>query len=271
MLSFSRTNWTRAAFLGALVGLFALQSAVARADLIANWEFNEGSGTTFADSAGHLPGELYSPTDNLPTWVAGHSGAAGDYALSFNDGETQNWAFVMDVDSWLDKPNISNAFTITAWIYSREQSTYGRYVSGVSNYEEVFSYAAAPDAGSGKEGANVWFRGGADLVVDNLSPYNQWCQIAVTYAFDPETNVGIAKFYTNGTLMSTQTLAASSENKPKLLDFIRFGSNGDTRNWEGVMDSVYLYDSVTIPEPNTLALLIMGVTGLLAYAWRKRK
>ena len=28
---------------------------------------------------------------------------------------------------------------------------------------------------------------------------------------------------------------------------------------------------VSLPEPSTLVLVVMGVFGLLAYAWRKRK
>ena len=37
----------------------------------------------------------------------------------------------------------------------------------------------------------------------------------------------------------------------------------------GGIDSILLTSS--IPEPSTLALLVTGLIGLLAYAWRKRK
>ena len=38
----------------------------------------------------------------------------------------------------------------------------------------------------------------------------------------------------------------------------------------GNIDSIVL-TATTVPEPTTLTLLVAGLTGLLAYAWRRRK
>ena len=45
----------------------------------------------------------------------------------------------------------------------------------------------------------------------------------------------------------------------------------DRSYYETAVDLVGVYDASVIPEPSTLALLGMGLFGLLAYAWRKRK
>ena len=52
-------------------------------------------------------------------------------------------------------------------------------------------------------------------------------------------------------------------------------SGYDTINLSGAgqpfMDSIQLMGTGTVPEPTTLVLVLTGLIGLLAYAWRKRK
>lgn len=47
---------------------------------------------------------------------------------------------------------------------------------------------------------------------------------------------------------------------------LRIGGQGGT-----AFDNFVLSDPTVIPEPSTLALLVCGLIGLLAYAWRKRR
>lgn len=51
-------------------------------------------------------------------------------------------------------------------------------------------------------------------------------------------------------------------------------SNGGIRYFDGEMRNVVISDTYTplsTPEPGTLGLLVTGLLGLLAYAWRKRR
>ncbi len=55
-------------------------------DLIARWDFEEGSGTTAGDSSGHANiGTLHAATGSGPTWSTDKK--VGNYALSFNNAQ----------------------------------------------------------------------------------------------------------------------------------------------------------------------------------------
>lgn len=78
----------------------------------------------------------------------------------------------------------------------------------------------------------------------------------------------------------TMTLDGTSYNltssAPTLPDFTSskhvLGRYSSTNHYfDGEIRNVKVYDTCDIPEPSTFALLIAGLIGLLAYAWRKRK
>jgi len=230
----------------AMVVVLGLVAASAPAGLVARWSFNEGSGTTTGDAAGHLdPGTLTQVSGGLPLWVAGRTGDAGDYALSFSTGSTLNYVKVNDKNSWLDAPNVSNQFTIAAWVYDRGQTTWGRILSGSGPATEEFEYAVGQSGTATKDGFDLYFRSGSEWAPTNLVAQNQWSHIAVTYSFNPSTNAATATFYLDGQLKSTQT-QTSAGNKPKLLDFVQIGNfqyNGANRPFEGTIDELRFYDN----------------------------
>jgi len=100
-----RTRFAAGLFVLSLLAALAWPSAI-QAGLVAYWPFNEGSGMTVKDrSTNHNDGAFHALQRGAnPTWVAGHTGKEGDYALKFDQG------FVEVQDS--ESLHISNKFTL---------------------------------------------------------------------------------------------------------------------------------------------------------------
>jgi len=81
-------------------------------DLVAHWEFDEGTGTTAVDSAGSNNGVISEATYT--------TGKIGSYALNF-DGNG-DYIQVSDGDS-LDFEGAGESFTVSAWIYPNTLSS----------------------------------------------------------------------------------------------------------------------------------------------------
>jgi hypothetical protein len=65
-------------------------------------------------------------------------------------------------------------------------------------------------------------------------------------------------------LLEDGTQLASAAGRSLSGNWGAFAYTGNTMSWDYVATS-------TVPEPSTIALLMTGVFGLLAYAWRKRR
>src|SRR5688500_14656832 len=136
--------------------------------LVGYWQFEEGTGTTTADSSGNgLTGTLVSG----PTWV---SSPLGSNALDFTTGPD-------GVD--LGNPaalQITGALTLSAWIYADSLADNGRFIAkGGGNGQRGWSLNL--------EGNNTW----AFIVAANstttvaINPPNvitgQWVHVAGVY------------------------------------------------------------------------------------------
>ncbi len=84
----------------------------AQADLVAHWDFNEGSGTTVADSVASIGGELQGNA----TWVPGLDG----YAIQIEEDETSQ--VYVGTPEALD---LTGAVTVMAWVHPDGKSDYG--------------------------------------------------------------------------------------------------------------------------------------------------
>ena len=76
------------------------------ADLVANWRFDEGSGTTAVDISGNGHNGTINGT---PNWVVGMSGSALEF-----DGDDY-----VDIDSGVAELGAAN-YTIAAWVKTTE-------------------------------------------------------------------------------------------------------------------------------------------------------
>ena len=99
----------------------ALMASPSFGQLAGYWNFDEGSGTTVADSSGKSnPGVLQKiGSGSLPLWITGHDGTGK--ALRFNstttDSSNSNWVFV-DINSADAVATLGGAFTISMWVRS---------------------------------------------------------------------------------------------------------------------------------------------------------
>lgn len=76
--------------------------------------------------------------------------------------------------------------------------------------------------------------------------------------------------YYLGTQGTLRTLTSDAENwKGQIAELLVYDKALNTQEWIAV--NSYLTEKYFVPEPSTLVLLVSGLMGLLAYAWRKQK
>lgn len=103
--------------------------------------------------------------------------------------------------------------------------------------------------------ADVW--DGEDPVVNHL-----------TIAGHVDENGMLYDVTLNGTTVSGMTAYyGSAPDATSVLNNVRLFASASSANW--LADNVSVV--TTVPEPNTITLLVFGAMGLLAYAWRKRR
>lgn len=152
----------------ALATLFACPSA--HASLVGYWKFDEGTGTVANDfTANNNDGTLQAIGGQVPAWIAGHTGAPGDFALNFAQGVVT----VPDSASL----HITNQFTLAAWYYDTG-SNYGKIFMAGGNWDLQTS-------GYGGDAAYFWSVSNANSEFKHslgfIPPTNAWHHIAVTY------------------------------------------------------------------------------------------
>ncbi|MGA2322751.1 MAG: LamG domain-containing protein [Sedimentisphaerales bacterium] len=103
-----------------VIVVVALMAAPSFGQLAGYWNFDEGSGTTVADSSGKSnPGVLQTNGSDLPVWITGHDGTGK--ALRFNATTTSsansNYVFV-DINTNDAVAHLGGAFTISMWVRS---------------------------------------------------------------------------------------------------------------------------------------------------------
>jgi len=187
--------------------------------LVAYWNFNEGAGTTAADSSGNGNTGILT---NGPSWAAGISGNA----LYF-DGIDDN-VTVMDSTS-LD---ISGAFTLSAWVKPDATFTDGRTILA-KNYT-YYLYASIP--GYCGDGSPL---GGFEVDINRTvcQPLplaaNTWAHLALTYDGSSLT------LYRDGIAVATSNVSGTIVTSPGTL---QIGANQYGEYFQGAIDEVSVYN-----------------------------
>ncbi len=204
-------------------GLLIAQQALAWASggspaaLMAHWTFDEGSGSTVADSSGN--GNDASFNTGSPAWVDGVRGGA----LQF-DGTND-----VTTDSDFDPPAEG---TITFWYrYDAEPTTHSRFLGTGGNWEArawtddfVYFDIGGPD-------------GGQIRMASTAVTVDQWRHVAITYSSDNDTYT----IYLDGQLDSTGSHAISDDAAATMTLGHRTGANTNHR-FVGALDDVRIYN-----------------------------
>lgn len=208
----------------------SISSVIGAANLVGYWKFDEGTGTTAADSSANgNNGTLV----NGPMWSGGIAGNA----LYF-DGTDDN-VTVMDSNS-LD---LSNAFTLSAWVNPATTFTDFRSIL-VKNYKYYLYASVAGYCGDGSP------LGGFSEITNNTVcqpaplPINTWTHLSV--ASDGST----LTLYRNGVAVATASVV---ETLSPSTGTLQVGGSQYGEYFQGLIDEVRVYNrALTNSEIQTI-------------------
>jgi hypothetical protein len=250
------------------VSLSLLGFTQAQAGLLAHWKFDEGSGTSVADSSSNSnTGTLTNMTGN--EWTTGPVGGA----LNFDGVDDY---ILVNYDSSLDA---TSALTISAWVKTSTSNSQAELVvnkmkhnSGTATDDSyamrIQNGAVAVQASAGAA-SSIWVPG--SLVVND----GQWHHLA--YVFDKPTSY----LYVDGLFDSGGTYPAMNSNLNNSAHDLYIGgsnNNGTPANFfTGIIDDLRIYDSALtaaqiqalVPEPSTALLLCLGLLALATGRWNR--
>jgi glucose/arabinose dehydrogenase/chitodextrinase len=192
--------------------------------LVGAWGFNEGSGSTTADTSGN--GNTASLA-NGPSWVAGKHGNAVSL-----DG----------INDYLPVPNSpsldvsGNALTLSAWLNPAsipgDSVVLGKFW-GLTMSSPYYQYGLELDGGTGPHFYIGTAAGLTGASMGSALPLGQWSHVAVVF------NGTQAQFYVNGILVATRAVNASITARGTGL---RIGADANTQQfYKGLIDDVRVY------------------------------
>jgi hypothetical protein len=251
--------------------ILLLTTSLTMADLAGYWNFNEGSGTTVADSSGNSKNGVLEKLGSgaYPAWVTGHDGTG--YALNFNSGVT-SWAnsnrVLVDISSSDKLANIApvptQAFTIVMWVKSYgatgESSSYWRHLCYTDAYE--LRLAIDPNYSVESPRKQDYFYSTNDTnwrvtlgnerdsqwkYSDLLNP--PWYHLAITY------DGNYLRKYVNGNVIYMTYPKVTRIGLPTATTDFYIGNGAANGFFKGAIDDVAVYKGGYLPRTEVLKLV----------------
>jgi hypothetical protein len=196
----------------------------------AYWTFDEGAGTTTADT---VPPDDGTGTINGATWTAGVSGSALDFNGTSDD---------VVIDNTQSLNITGRAVSLHAWLFPRSGET---PVVGESIIISKRTDAGGSDVfAMALSNYRLVFRlDGQDMISSHIVVLNEWVHVAMVY---DGTDMRI---YVNGVL-DAATPVAKSDPIDASSRAVHLGKREEEgRFFDGVIDEVQIYESAEIPGP----------------------
>jgi hypothetical protein len=192
------------------------------------------------------------------------SGTGVGTAVYGDLGTTDAWS-VNDADTMIGHTFSAPELTaIDANGYSLSANV--RFTAANSTIGQNTLYVRAADGGQDKRFV-VWFTTDGDMIPtvrvhpQQTRTYNVGSAGYHEYKLLVDAS-GIGDLYVDG-VERIANISPDPDDGNKMAGF-----TGSSANWNSFSLDV---EGIVAPEPNSLALLVVGLIGLLAYAWRKRR
>ncbi|HUU15803.1 MAG TPA: LamG domain-containing protein [Sedimentisphaerales bacterium] len=223
-------------YLISVLVLSVVLTGTTKAELVCWWRFDEGAGTTAADSSGNGNDGTFNGD---PQWVVGYFGDAlefdgsDDYIDCGNDPS-------LDLTKW----------TITFWLKINENKDYNGFIikglDAAENYEVLgFADGSFHFPISHTDGSRTYVNTSAGVIVPD-----EWAHFA--YSYDSAEG---RRFYKNGSLIFED---AESNTPQASTGILSIGNEQPlSRYVNGTMDDIRIYNHV-LTEPEILAAMEGG-------------
>jgi len=217
-----------------VVGL--MMAGTTRADLVGQWKFDEGSGTTAYDSSGNgHDGTLVGGA----AWADGRFG--GGIELDGTSGYVSIPSFELTTDT----------ITFVAWVNGWKGADWAPLISSrvVNDCEMIFSDDDTLRYVWNNDSSETWGWTGGPVI-----PQDTWTMLAVT--IDPAGATAYVYTDDGGLTQSTNAIAHVEQT----VGTLQIGYSYDPRYVRGVIDEVAVYDHVLTEDE--LLTLAKGAKGL---------
>ncbi|MBN2211327.1 MAG: PEP-CTERM sorting domain-containing protein [Sedimentisphaerales bacterium] len=266
-----------------VVGILAVMSSLAQANLLLHWKFDDTVGSTTAADSSPLQ-EYPGTVHDTGGFTFGDAGVDGTAAY-FPGGTVGSYIDSLDATAQGNPDFRGSNFTVSYWMKSNSSGT---------SYPLSFDYYVDPECGwvfTYRSTPSMTYRllDGADGLDDYQTTSissTDWAHVVMTVEWEEDVegqpySLVTRKCYLNGDLLDTETGIAYAPLPDVTLGSFSAGCRQGTtspRYFKGWIDDVQYYDEVisdadvaymyanpgsVVPEPATLVLLVMGGVAFL--------
>ena len=232
-------------------------ASMANAELIADWQFNDGD--LLVDSSGN---------GNTLVVAGGTVDNTGGNAVFSGSGWLQT-ASDLDLTGYRQ---VTVSFGVNCTTPVANYPVF--FEQNTPFYNNPGSIFAHLGPGANVSTANYsWYNEG--IVNYNVAGFTSVATAEYVMNFDLGRNLSdptaMVQVYIDGVLSSVNTSVSLDDTVDFATGLFNIGARGDASlNMSGTM-SYFTIEGVQVPEPGTALLLATGLIGLLACAWRKRR